>query len=53
MSFSDSRSPLPSVPIRVRRTPQQPSLYVDGDDDDIELPLYSDMMESLANRPTQ
>jgi len=53
LSFSDSRSPLPSVPIRVRRTPQQPSLYVDGDDDDIELPLYSDMMESLANRPTQ
>ena len=45
LSFSEPRSPLPSVPIHVRKTPKHP-LFVDGDEDDIDLPLYSEMLQS-------
>ncbi|QDZ18876.1 hypothetical protein A3770_02p13940 [Chloropicon primus] len=46
LDFSEARSPLPSVPIQARRTPQQSSLFMDGDDDDIELPLYAEMIKN-------
>ena len=47
LSFSEMRSPLPSVPIHVRKTPRHP-LFVDGDanEDDIDLPLYSEMIQN-------
>ncbi len=39
-----ARSDLPAVPIQVRKAPRH-ALFMDGDEDDFELPLYSEMME--------
>ena len=43
LDFTETRRALPSVPIHVRKTPRH-ELFVDGDDDDLVLPLYSEMI---------
>ena len=51
LNLSDpARGPLPSVPIHARKTPQQKALFVDGDEDDFDLPLYSEMIENQVKR---